>query len=107
MPISTNSEASSFLCRGGLSFGRRYVVKYEPPKETRELGSHEPIEPRYCRRCKVYLGCKFCAQRPSELICVRCHDWATDEAEEEHGPMVSRDLAASKVRQLTAGIGRA
>ena len=111
---------NSLLCRGGASFNCRHVVE-EPGRDSRELGPHEPqreIAPRsahgrpvlamggyHCRRCRQYLGCYWCAQRLSELICLRCHDWATDEAEKVHGAVISRELAAAKVHDVIAGIG--
>ena|SRR3990167_8005366 len=108
MPISTNSEpksGSGILCHGGPSFGCRYVVSYEPPKDSRAIGPHIPVNPQRCRHCRVYLGCKFCAQIPSELICLRCHDWATDEAETEHGNMLPYKPAA-EIKTLVGNIGR-
>ena len=105
MPISTNSEeGNKFQCRGGPSFGCKHIVSYEPGKDSKALGPHEPVEPRRCKRCRVYLGCKLCAQIPSELICLRCHDWATNEAEQEHGAMVNRGLAASKLAALVISL---
>ena len=53
-----------------------------------------------CRKCKRDLGCDYCAQRPSELICTACHDWAMIEGLREHGPMVPRERAVGMVKDL-------
>ena len=107
MPISTNTDSlTGYLCKGGFSFGRRKVLSYDPPKDSKDIGPHETFfeghdTRRYCRRCHTYMGCKFCAQRDSELVCLRCHDWALPEGEAEHGKMLNRDLILAKVKSLT------
>ena len=119
--LTPPSNGEFRLCRGGRSFMCRKVIE-EPGKDSGHLGPHQPqreISPRttsgpvlaaggyHCRRCNQYLGCYWCAQRLSELVCLNCHDWADDAGEREHGKMISRELAAAKVGELVAGIGRA
>jgi hypothetical protein len=44
-----------------------------------------------CRFCGRQMGCARCAERPTELICVKCHQWANRFGELEHGKMVVAD----------------
>ena len=94
MPISISASKKDNLCRGGRSFGCKKISESADP-ESRILGPHEAREPRTCRRCHAYMGCFICAHPPVELICLRCHDWACDEGEKEHGKIVVNRAAAS------------
>lgn len=40
------------------------------------------------------MGCSRCCERPKDLICLICHDWATRAAVREHGRMVPREKRA-------------
>jgi len=97
-------ESGLILCRGGRSFNCARVMDSANEKDSRALGPHEAKAPVYCRRCKLYMGCFWCAQCPAELACLNCRDWATDEAEREHGRIVPRDSTAIRVRELAAGV---
>jgi hypothetical protein len=80
--------ATGDLCRGGRSFGCKKIVG-DAEKEGPVLGPHKTTNGGYrCRFCNEYMGCKLCAQSPSELVCLRCHDWAMDAGEKKHGRMV-------------------
>lgn len=81
--IGGAKEPKSVLCVGGRSFGCR---RMEP---------HATTNKYYCYRCNADLGCKLCAQPLNELICLRCRDNGSQEAEDKHGRMVrDRDLGA-------------
>lgn len=94
--MTARAKASNF-CVDAFSF-RRKTFEHEAGEEK-----------FYCRRCRAYMGCEFCAQRRSELVCWRCHDWALNDGERAHGRMADRDRAAQKVgalyAQATRGIG--
>ena len=34
------------------------------------------------------MGCSLCADKPRDMVCNNCKDWATDLAERTHGRMV-------------------
>lgn len=77
------------ICNGGRSFN------------CKKLGPHDnPKHKAWCRNCGAYMGCFWCRQRNTELVCLNCHDWALDAGEREHGKMVSRELAAAKVKEI-------
>jgi hypothetical protein len=38
--------------------------------------------------CKRRMGCKWCCQIPSELLCLNCDDWANRIALETHEQLV-------------------
>jgi hypothetical protein len=92
MPIKIDGPKKDNLCRGGNSFNERPVVETADEKSF-SLGPHEPERAVNCRRCHQYMGCRWCAQKPDELVCRNCHDWATDEAERRHGKMDPRKAA--------------
>ena len=62
-------------CHGGPSFNCQH---HEHTRKTEYS----------CRTCRTYLGCAGCAQNPQELVCLRCHDWALNAGEREHGKMI-------------------
>ena len=109
MPISTNAAIEDkLLCRGGQSFNCRRIVE-EPGRDSYQLGPHDTNHRGrdtrlYCRRCSAYMGCFWCAQQPPELVCLRCHDWATDAGERRHGKMVNPELARDKLAHLTKSV---
>jgi len=80
------------LCPGGLSYGRR--------RDDHQLGKVEDV---LCYRCHKRMGCSTCCERAPDLICTMCHDWATEEAIKEHGPMVRPENRndAMKIVQMT------
>ena len=91
------------LCRGGRSFICKRISE-EPGKDSPALGPHEAKQPIYCRRCKAYMGCFWCAARPAELICLNCRDWARDDGEREHGPMLVRQVVVERVHELVGAV---
>lgn len=99
MPISIEGPKKDNLCRGGRSFGCKKISE-TADAESRTLGPHEARHPRTCRRCHAYMGCFICAHPPVELVCLNCHDWATEEAEREHGKMISRVSVQAKMRPV-------
>jgi len=69
---------TAVTCKGGKSFGCR---RLEPHQTTTARKFH-------CWRCHADLGCRLCALAVTELICLRCHDNGSAEAEDRHGPMI-------------------
>lgn len=91
---SKKSENSSTRCYGGRSFNCIH-------------GGHDKGKPIYCRRCKLEIGCSVCVQVPQEPICLVCHDWATDEAEQEHGKMVKNPkIIQDRIGEIAEGFTR-
>ena len=80
-------EISPFTeqCAGGSSF-RCKKGPYRIWDDWRS--THDAGTPYCCRSCKLYMGCSKCAQIPRELVCLKCHEWAMDEGEKEHGKMM-------------------
>lgn len=62
-------------CTGGLSFDCRHA---EHPQSTKRPDI-------FCYRCQARMGCLLCCDRPSELICLKCHNWAHKAGLERHG----------------------
>jgi hypothetical protein len=87
------------LCRGGRSYGCKKIIG-DIETEGPTLGPHKKVGGGYyCRFCDEYMGCKLCAQNPSELVCMCCHDWALNAGEKKHGRMVrDRTLGAEALR---------
>ena len=82
------SLADQNLCQGGRSWGCRHE---EHPKSQKRPNI-------YCYRCGERMGCFLCVQIPEELLCLRCHDWATEKAMGKHGPIVvDKKMAIQKV----------
>ena len=107
-------------CKGGRSFNCQTVIE-EPGVDSRFLGPHQPqreISPRaarnqgpvlapggyHCRKCNAYMGCYWCAQRKSELVCLSCNDWALDDGEAEHGRMIHDRQLGSDCLKIVTGI---
>lgn len=62
-------------CTGGRSFNCRTV-------------EHPAGDAVQCYRCGTYLGCRRCAERPSEVICLECHNWGSRRGVKVHGNVV-------------------
>jgi hypothetical protein len=90
------------LCRGGRSYGCKKIIG-DTETEGPTLGPHKKVSGGYyCRFCEEYMGCKLCAQNPSELVCLRCHDWALDVGEKKHGRMVKdREKGAEALKLVS------
>lgn len=100
-------EIESVRCKGGQSFR----CNHGPYKIWDSFSdTHSRHRNHYsCRNCGAYMGCEKCCQIPEELVCLRCHDWATADGEREHGKMLSKDLIREKWQRLSGeirGIGR-
>jgi hypothetical protein len=74
-------------CPGGRSFNRKG-------------NEHERGKDVYCRRCKARMGCSWCCERPNELVCLNCHDWAHLAGLKQHGPIVKREKALAEVQKI-------
>ena len=98
MPVNKDSASEGYRCKGGLSF-RCNHGPYKVWGESWETHyRHENYY--YCRNCRAYMGCEKCAQLPQELICLKCHDWALAEGEQEHGKMLNKELILEKWKAL-------
>ena len=84
---SKEAEKDKPQCRGGYSFGCRH--------EPHDFGKVKNV---LCYKCSTRLGCSFCVERVTELICNRCHDWASKEALDKHGRMVPREKGAEMMK---------
>ena len=62
-------------CDGGNS----YNCRREPHDEKRRV---------FCYRCDTLMGCEACCERPSELICLNCRNWATQLGVRRHGSVI-------------------
>lgn len=105
--IQRESDNVIFLkCSGGNSYRSNhgpYKLPYEKHDKYLAGGQsdhyHDRGIPYHCRTCKTYMGCSKCAQMPSELVCLRCGDWAMEEGEKEHGRMMKdREAGAEALR---------
>lgn len=65
-------------CEAGQSFGRHHFI-------------HKQARKVVCFKCKTFMGCTLCCEIPRELLCLRCHDWATSAALEQHGHIVRQE----------------
>jgi hypothetical protein len=90
MPQRKNADPPKQTCPGGLSYNRR--------RESHKLGQVEDI---LCFRCGKRMGCSACCDRPKDLICLICHDWASRTGLREHGPMVPRDKRVDAMKIVT------
>ena len=41
-----------------------------------------------CYRCGTHMGCSRCTEKPTELLCLHCHNWADRRGVERHGDIV-------------------
>lgn len=73
-----NGDKKVEVCHGGNSFGCKHD---EHPISAK-------IPDIFCYRCDERMGCYSCVQIARELLCLRCHDWATRIAMRVHGPIV-------------------
>lgn len=46
------------------------------------------------------MGCSWCCELAKNLVCLKCHDWATRAALREHGRMVPRDKRGEMMKIL-------
>lgn len=70
-PASTDAE----ICTGGLSFNCRH-------------DDHQKSLDVFCYRCERRMGCRLCCERPIELICLGCHNWASKAGLSRHGNII-------------------
>src|SRR3990167_4552206 len=75
--VKRNERVDTIKCKGGMSFN---CLTHEHNRGTEYR----------CRTGRAYMGCNRCAQIPQELVCLRCHDWALDGGEKEHGLMMRK-----------------
>jgi hypothetical protein len=117
MPKATTKKEptpTGDLCHGGKSFNCKKIVIGSGESEGPTLAAHmaikwerekdgSPVKGGYhCRFCNEYMGCKMCAERPSELVCLRCNDWALNAGEKKHGRMVKdREKGAEGLRLVS------
>ena len=59
-------------CQGGDAYNRN--------REPHAIGAEV-----LCYRCKFRMGCTNCVERPAELICLKCHNWASKVGVRRHG----------------------
>lgn len=79
-------------CGGStISFGSRWKRQ-----------EHHGHKKYYCRLCGGDLGCDYCAQRPSELFCLRCKQFGLAEGQLEHGPVMPEIGARRRTVQIAA-----
>ena len=55
----------------------------------------------YCYRCKAKMGCVYCCEIASDLICLVCNNWASKAGVARHGDVVPN----SKVRHVRTDDG--
>lgn len=90
-PKPTAETKFAAHCVGGQSYGCKHE-EHEKSKQWPDI---------ICYRCHVRMGCGWCVQIPRELLCLRCHDFATAIAMKFHGPVVqSRDRRLAEIGQL-------
>ncbi len=75
MPKERREKQDYPKCHGGNSFGCMHE-------------EHKLADDVFCFRCDERMGCRRCVQIARELLCLRCHDWATRIALRVHGPIV-------------------
>jgi len=105
-PEQIRSFFGKAICTGGKSWGCKSpgAHRFTAPRLVRvyignhlasaqanykvyELSKAEARALYFCQHCKTFLGCSTCAESPTELICLPCHDWANQFGEMVHGKM--------------------
>lgn len=95
-------EKTESQCQGGNSFG----CKHGPYRLWDTFSpTHDRGIPYFCRKCKTYMGCHKCCQIPQEIVCLRCHDWALDAGEAEHGKMMRRGNLPPELKAMIRDLG--
>lgn len=84
-----DKNSNGAKCTGGRSFGCKH--------EEHPIGKVKNI---FCRLCNARMGCSSCCQRPDELVCLNCHDWAHIRGLQRHGKMIARDKVYPVVKDL-------
>jgi hypothetical protein len=77
-------------CNGGRSYGCR-----------REPHDYGRIRDVLCYRCGSRMGCSACVERPREMLCLACHNWASRLGVEHHGNIVPN----SKIQRVRTDRG--
>lgn len=79
------------LCHGGRSAD---CLQAEHPKSAK-------LPDIFCYYCQERMGCWSCVQRPTELFCLYCNNWASRLAMRVHGPVVGDSTqTARKIKEV-------